>query len=431
MFKRIAAITGIFLCACLAWVVLGSTIFYRTDNSGSTLSGRVTSTWGAPQEQKPPSIAYHWLEDKTVNAEEDGKPVKRVEKVAVSAPAKIEASRISADLHLDYRQKGLLWFSTYGVKFDGSYTFRSPSNKDENFIFTLPFPAQRALYDNVEISLDGQPLPLAFSGTSATANSVIATGSTHVLRTAYRSQGLESWRYNISGVTPDGNSSVSQARDFDLLVRTDFSGFDFPENAMSPTEKRRTANGWELEWKYQNLVSGFDIALKMPQKLQPGPLAGRISFFAPVSLFFFFFLIFILSTLRGIDLHPMNYFFLACAFFSFHLLMAYLVDHVSIHVAFAAASVVSIALVVSYLRLVVDARFALVDAGLAQLIYLVLFSYAFFFEGFTGLAVTIGAIATLFVVMQMTGKIRWDDKVGRKNAPPPPPMSWQPVTPNS
>ena len=68
----------------------------------------------------------------------------------------------------------------------------------------------------------------------------------------------------------------------------------------------------------------------------------------------------------------------------------------------------------------VNARFAVVDAGLAQLIYLVLFSYAFFFEGFTGLAVTIGAIVTLFVVMQMTGRIRWDEKVARRNVPPPP-----------
>jgi inner membrane protein involved in colicin E2 resistance len=126
----------------------------------------------------------------------------------------------------------------------------------------------------------------------------------------------------------------------------------------------------------------------------------------------------------------MNYFFLACAFFSFHLLMAYLVDHVSIHIAFVAASVVSIALVVSYLRLVINPRFALVDAGLAQLIYLVLFSYAFFFEGFTGLAVTIGAIVTLFVVMQMTGRIRWDGKIAPRNAPPAPP-SWQPVAPAS
>jgi inner membrane protein involved in colicin E2 resistance len=129
-----------------------------------------------------------------------------------------------------------------------------------------------------------------------------------------------------------------------------------------------------------------------------------------VSLFFFFFVIFMLSTLRGIDLHPMNYFFLACAFFAFHLLMAYLVDHVSIHVAFLAASVVSIGLVVSYLRLVVNGRFAWRDAGLAQLVYLVLFSYAFFFEGFTGLAVTIGAILSLFVVMQMTARIKWDKR---------------------
>jgi energy-converting hydrogenase Eha subunit G len=53
-----------------------------------------------------------------------------------------------------------------------------------------------------------------------------------------------------------------------------------------------------------------------------------------------------------------------------------------------------------------------VDAGLTQLIYLVLFSYAFFFEGFTGLAVTIGAILTLFVVMQMTGRLKWEEKFG-------------------
>jgi len=96
--------------------------------------------------------------------------------------------------------------------------------------------------------------------------------------------------------------------------------------------------------------------------------------------------------------------------------MAYLCDHVSIHAAFAISSAVSILLVVSYLRLVVNARFALVDAGLAQFMYLVLFSYAFFFAGFTGLAITVGAILTLFVVMLMTGRIRWSERFARKLA---------------
>src|SRR2546422_4480759 len=156
--------------------------------------------------------------------------------------------------------------------------------------------------------------------------------------------------------------------------------------------------------------ASYAVAMHMPEKLQPGPLAGQISFFAPVSLFFFFFLIFIITTMRNIDLHPMNYFFLAAAFFAFHLLLAYLVDHVSIHLSFIICSLVSIFLVISYLRLVVNMRFALLEAGGAQFVYLVLFSYAFFFEGFTGLAVTIGAIVTLFVVMQLTARLSWAEK---------------------
>src|SRR5262249_30793863 len=160
----------------------------------------------------------------------------------------------------------------------------------------------------------------------------------------------------------------------------------------------------------------LQIGMVMPERLQPGPLAGQISFFAPVSLFFFFFLLFIITTLRNIELHPMNYFFLATAFFAFHLLLAYLVDHISIHLAFAICSFISVFLVISYLRLVVGLRFAALEAGGAQFIYLVLFSYAFFFKGFTGLAITTGSIVTLFVVMQMTGRIRWAEKFSARNS---------------
>jgi inner membrane protein involved in colicin E2 resistance len=203
---------------------------------------------------------------------------------------------------------------------------------------------------------------------------------------------------------------IAQARDFMLTMQTNFQDIDFADDTLSPTSKQLIPGGWQLTWQYSNLVSGFQIGMTMPQKLQPGPMAGEISYAAPVSLFFFFFLMFIITTLRNIDLHPMNYFFLATAFFAFHLLLAYLVDHISIHAAMALASVVSVSLAVSYLRLVVGLRFAALEAGSAQLIYLVLFSYAFFWKGFTGLAITIIAIITLFVVMQVTGKIRWSER---------------------
>jgi inner membrane protein involved in colicin E2 resistance len=147
--------------------------------------------------------------------------------------------------------------------------------------------------------------------------------------------------------------------------------------------------------------------MDLPNRLNPGPLAARITAFAPVSLLFFLVVMVILGVLQQRNLHPVNYGFLSAAFFAFHLLLAYLVDHVDIHVAFVAASAVSIGLVVSYLRLVSGTAFALARAGLAQLVFLVLFSYAFFFEGYTGLTVTLGAIATLFVLMQVTAHVDW------------------------
>ena len=88
----------------------------------------------------------------------------------------------------------------------------------------------------------------------------------------------------------------------------------------------------------------------------------------------------------------------------------------SIHAAFAIAAVVSLLLTISYLRIVFGAAFAFFAAGTAQLVYLVLFSYAFFFKGLTGLAITVGAIATLFVLMQVTARVNWNAVFGDRRA---------------
>src|SRR5205085_12634369 len=401
MLKRITAIFVIFICATAAWVILGATIFARTYSSDSALEDHVVTNWGAPQNQAPPSAAVQIT--KKVETIENGKKQITTEQEAVPLP--LEASQINVALDLAHRQKGLLWYSTYKVDFAGAYTFRNTTDQDQ-VSFTLNFPAERAIYDDLQFTVDGTPVTLTNAAKSTSGTVKVAPGQTATLRIGYRSQGLTIWRYSFG-------SEVSQVRDFDLKLRTNFKDVDFPDT-LSPTDKQETADGWELEWNYKNLVTGYQIGVSMPEKLQPGPLAGRISLFAPVSLFFFFFLMFIITTMRGLELHPMNYFFLAAGFFSFHLLLAYLVDHVSIHTAFAASSAVSIFLVISYLRLVVGTRFATREAGLAQFIYLVIFSYAFFFKGFTGLAVTIGSILTLFVVMQITGRVRWAEKFAPK-----------------
>ena len=438
MGKRLVAIAFIFVCATIAWVVLGATIFARTQGSDQRLRGRVGSTWGTSQAQQAPVAYTERIETRTVASAGQFSPADRrrpfqpqvrrgeiigpsaggvttttatavgttTDRVRVQTPLSLEQTRGSVDFKLDHRQKGLLWYSTYGVAFSGAFRFLNTTSSD-SVVFEFPLPAAQAIYDDLRVSLNGSPAPYDIRDQAIITTARVARGDSTTLSVAYRSQGLNEWRYVLG-------REVSAVKDFDLVMRTNFDAIDFPENTLSPTAKQQEGDGWKLQWRYANLLSGFQIGMDMPQKLQPGPLAGQIAFFAPVSLLFFFAIMFIITTIRGIDLHPMNYAFLAAAFFSFHLLMAYLVDHISIHAAFLIASVVSIALVVSYLRLAVGPQFAFREAALAQFIYLVLFSYAFFFKGFTGLAITVGSVLTLFVAMQLTGRIRWSEVFASK-----------------
>jgi len=277
----------------------------------------------------------------------------------------------------------------------------------------LPFPAKNAVFDDLRFELDGKAwaAPPTTGNDRITGRVQLAAGERVVLKTGYRSQGLNRWAYEFG-------SGVSEVRDFKLNMRTNFEAIDFPDGSISPASKERTSDGWSLKWEYRRLVAGVNIAVVMPEKLQPGPLAGEIARFAPLSLFFFIVVLLTIGVVKGIHIHPMHFFFLAAAFFAFHLLFSYLVDVISIHAAFAIAAVTSLALVISYLRIVFGSRFAFFAAGGAQFVYLVLFSYAFFLKGFTGLAITIGSVTTLFVVMQVTGRIRWADKFAVKAAEP-------------
>lgn len=396
MLRRILALAVIFVCTSVAWFLLAGAVFFRTYGAQQVLGSRVATTWGAPLRQKPP-VACSGL----------------------AQPLALTASRVDVDVDLQPRQKGLLWYATYALAFRGTYTFEASPAGDTAVTLRLPLPAADAVYDNIVLDVDGAPVRWEREPARPDAPPALAVtipphpGGPITLRAAYRTRGQDTFTYDIG--------DRAAARDFTLTATTNFAGYDVPDNALSPTSVTERSGpgspGKTLTWRFDNIVSGQPVTLALPQKLQPGPVVGRISLFAPVSLLLFFFVMFVITVVRGVDLHPMNYFFLATAFFAFHLLLAYLVDVIPVAPAFAIASVVSVGLVVSYLRLVAGVRFALYTAGAAQLVYLVLFSAAFFVEGLTGLAVTLVSVATLFVTMQVTGRIRWGAKFASADPP--------------
>ncbi len=402
--KRIAPIVFIFICVSIAWFILGGVTQARTYSQDTKLKQAVGQLWGTAQSQHAPTALYQTKKEKKVETTKGGKTTVEVKTVTESHPLTLDGSDITVDLQLGYRKKGLLWYSTYQVAFSGKYLVANDTQRDGSILFTYAFPISNGIYDDFTLIVDGKKIEdlRPVDGWISTRFNC-GPGQTKTVEIAYKSQGMNEWRY----IFGDG---VSQIRNFSLTMTTDFDKINFPESTISPTEKEKLGDGWKLKWQYSNLISGIQIGMEAPKKLNPGPFASKVSFFAPVSLFLFLFLMFIITTVRGIKIHPMNYFFLSSAFFSFHLLMAYLIDHLNIHASFAICSVVSIFLVISYMRLVVGTRFALIETGLSQLVYLILFSYAFFLKGFTGLAITIGCIITLFIVMQFTGRIDWEEQ---------------------
>ncbi len=403
MIKRLLAIGFIFACTSIAWFILAGVTTSRTFKADSNLRSQVERVWGAPHVQLPPAATWTEMTTRQVETIEDGKKIVKTVDRRIDHPLALAASDVDVGLKLDHRQKCLLWYSTYAVDFAGTYVIANDSGAARAVDISLSFPAKNAVFDDLRFELDGKP----WTAAPATGNDRItgrvqlAAGERVVLKTGYRSQGMNRWAYEFG-------SGVSEVRDFKLSMRTNFAAVDFPDGSISPALKERTDEGWKLKWEFRRLVSGVNIAIVMPEKLQPGPLAGEIAQFAPLSLFFFIVVLLTIGVVKGIDIHPMHFFFLAAAFFAFHLLFCYLVDLISIHAAFAIAAVTSLALVISYLRIVFGARFAFFAAGGAQLVYLVLFSYAFFFKGLTGIAITIGAVITLFVLMQATARIEWN-----------------------
>ena len=275
MLRRLIAIVLVYLFAVMGWMVLGGTIVSRTSSQDGELRSRVGQLWGTPLDQLAPFATLRVarvVETEELDKETNKQVIKRAT-VVDAFPVPIVKSDLKLSLHLDQRKKGLLWYATYRVELTGQYEIENLADKSGSLEVAFRFPSQNGQYDDFRLELDGKRVPFSNGERGAlVANIDAATpAKRYVLNVHYVSQGLDTYVYRFA-------DSISEARDFSLVATTDFDGFDFPANTMSPSDKRQLpGGGWELAWRYKSLVTGNGIGVAMPQKLNPGPLAARIS----------------------------------------------------------------------------------------------------------------------------------------------------------
>lgn len=383
---HLITIIAIFICTTLAWWVLGGVITSRTSHVSYQTGDSVSGRWGPPLIQKHPSARYISSNGSKVSLQ----------------PAK---SDVKVQLAYQPVKMGLLWHRTYGVTFEGHYTFTNTTAITQTLEIDVELPSGNTLLDKVNFTLgtgEKARRSVAAPEQGVITDSILLTpGESIPVTVSYECRGMDHWRYAFA--------DASRIRDFTLTMNTDFTDVNFP--ISSPTERKETTDGMQLIWKYEDAISAPGIGMEMPRELNAGPVAAQISFYAPLSLLLFFGVIIITVLSRGISLHPVNYFFLAAGFFAFPLLFSYMLDVVPVHLSFVIAAGTSLLLVCGYLRAAAGA-FLFRVAIVAQAAYMVLFSYSFFFKGLTGLTLTIGGIVTLGVLMALTAKVDWSQKLG-------------------
>lgn len=392
--KRLLAICLIVGCTAVAWFVLGGALHMRSSSSQSLLGPEVVKNWGPTLAQEHPSLFYE--------APTSARSRREIQP---------ERSRIQVALDFQPKRKGLLWHRTYVADFTAEYLVKNPTPIPQTIYAVFRFPSAEARYDRFTLSFGDKRTDKAPVDGAIRESLQLPPGGEAPLIVKYRASGLDAWRY--------GFSQAKRVKDLQLVMTTNFPEINVPADAQSPTSRTFDGANATLQWDYLDVLGANAIAMDMPAVTNPGDVAGRMTLFAPVSLLFFFAVLVIVAIRQRLDLHPMNYFFLAAGCFAFQLLFAYLVDLLPLFTSFVIAAAVSLTLVNGYLWRAAGARFAGISS-LAQFAYMVLFSYSFFFEGLTGLTITVGAIATLALLMAFTARVDWSSAFGPRHAVPPP-----------
>lgn len=381
---RLISIACIFAGVSVAWFILGGAMTQRTEQTSKRLNQTVDQVWGAPLMQTHPTA---WVD--SPKAWQDREFVRT------------SSSDIDVQIRYEARRKGLFLYRTYEADFAARYTIPNPTPIDQTVYVAFPMPSGDTSFVNFSFRYGGEEAQdvVPVNGMIERAI-VIPAGESVPLEVTYRARGTDRWDYDLS--------NCDRLRNFRLTMSTDFEDVDFPDGGNSPTDRSQAGRGWQFIWDYPDVIGAQSIAMDMPKVLNAGPVAARISFFAPVSLLFFFSVLLILGVSKGIGLHPVHYFFLGAGCFAFQLLFAYMVDLIPITAAFIVAALASLFLVSGYIRAVAGPSLARIALP-AQLIYMTLFSYSFFFDGISGLTIAIGSVVTLAVLMKATARTNWEE----------------------
>ncbi len=361
-------------------VVLSAQITDRTSFADSELRRDVMDRWGAPIRQPAPSVRYV-PSGAVFNALE---------------PLALAKQHVDVEARMNYRKRGLVYFSGFDFAFRGRYEVQNPEARDVDLVFVFPIEAPRnqILLSDLQFLVDGQPAAVAAEREAALVwTGRAAPGQTLAFDIAFKGRGLESFTYLLD---PE-----LRVNDFRLGLRVaGGANYDYPAGVVPAATTEVGEDQVALGWAYGSLESGVPVGLVLPAEQAFDELVATLLLRSPVPFLLLFAGLVALGLWRGRVFRIWEAYLLAAGYGLFFVLLAYLAAFLDFYLAFGLSLAGVAGLLYAYLRLLLGSRPALLGLGLVAA-FLAVPSAAVVLDGYTGLVYTLeiaGLVAGLMVL---------------------------------
>jgi hypothetical protein len=377
--KHLLLSTGIILFA--SWVIAAQ-VQQRDGFAGSHVAQDVESRWGAPVMQPAPSLRY--VQSGTIFTELKALP--------------FDQQQIQVDAKMNYRKRGLRYFSGFDFAFTAAYRVKNtePNDIDVAFIFPIELNKSQVLLSELKFRVDGKDarLDLGKGGNRLVWTGRIAKGESAEFRIRYQARGLESFVYKLD--------PALAARDVKLhLGVAGGENFDYPAGVLSASTVTQTGDGVALDWAFPSLESGVSLGVILPSEKTFDSIIATMARRAWVPFLAFAAILFLLSVRHARPILFYESWLLAAAFGFTFVLLAYLAAFMSFYLAYA-VSLLSLgtAIVLYVQRLLPGERpETLWSIWIGTMI---IPTAAVILEGYTGLIYTLEILASLLGVMALS-----------------------------
>ncbi|MEO0446202.1 MAG: hypothetical protein AAF191_09020, partial [Verrucomicrobiota bacterium] len=224
--SSLIAIAAIFAATSIGWHLLSWTVAHRSTEQNEKLCFDIKGNWGPPMLQQHPRIYYASPTNR--KAHRDIQP---------------QSSDVQVDLRYEAKKKGLLRYRTYEVDYLATYEVINPTPIRQTIYLEFRLPAEDTSYDDFQLRIgDADSTERSPENGRILEAVLLEAGETRPVTIAYRSRGLDSWRYLFG--------ENKRIRNFRLTMTTDFSEIDFPQGTGSPNEREALEVGDSQGWQF-------------------------------------------------------------------------------------------------------------------------------------------------------------------------------------